>query len=66
MALAQCGFKLEKEMTKEEIKQIRLSLKLSQKQFGELIGYSRQHLSFVERGERVVGVKLVKAVKLIK
>ena len=53
-------------MTKEEIKQIRLSLKLSQKQYGELIGYSRQHLSFVERGERVVGVKLVKAVKLIK
>ena len=51
-------------MNKEQIKQIRKTLNLTQTEFANLIGYSRQHISFVERGGiRKVGKKLVTALK---
>jgi len=50
-------------MTKEELKQLRLRLKLTQTQFSEKIGYSRQHIAAVEQGKRPIGIKLIKVIK---
>jgi transcriptional regulator with XRE-family HTH domain len=45
-------------MTKEQLLKTRKDLNLTQTQFANKIGYSRQHISFVERGVRPVGIKL--------
>ena len=49
-------------MTKEELKTLRKSLNLSQSDFGwalNPVGYSRQYISLLERGERVASKRFI-------
>ena len=41
-----------------DIKTFRTKLKLSQKAFGELVGVTRMHIYYIERGEREVSKTL--------
>jgi len=50
-------------MTKEQIKQLRKDLNLTQQQFADKIGYSREHLNYIERGTRKPGKKLLRAIE---
>ncbi len=52
-------------MTKEEIKQIRKSLSLTQQQFVDALNpsYNRVYFNLVENGKRKVGKKLIKAIR---
>jgi transcriptional regulator with XRE-family HTH domain len=45
-------------MTKEQLLKIRKDLNLTQTEFANKIGYSREHIGRVERGVKPVGVKL--------
>jgi len=49
-------------MTKDQIKQLRKDLNLTQQQFADKIGYSREHLNYIERGTRKPGKKLLRAI----
>jgi len=49
-------------MTKEQIKQLRKDLNLTQQQLADEIGYSREYLNYVERGTRKAGKKLLRAI----
>jgi transcriptional regulator with XRE-family HTH domain len=50
-------------MTKDQIKQLRKDLNLTQQQFADKIGYSREHLNYIERGTRKPGKKLLRAIE---
>lgn len=52
-------------MTKEEIKQIRKFLNLTQQQFVDALNpsYNRVYFSLVENGKRKAGKKLIKAIR---
>ncbi len=47
-----------KDWKPEHIKAFRKKLKLSQKAFGDLVGVSRMHIYYIERGERVISKTL--------
>ena len=49
-------------MDNKQIKTLREKLNLSQTEFAKKIGYSREHISFVENGKRPVGIKLEKKI----
>lgn len=44
--------------TPEQIKQLRQSLRLTQKAFGEMIGTTREYVNFLEKGVRSPGKTL--------
>lgn len=52
-------------MTKEEIKQIRKSLNLTQQQFVDALNpsYNRVYFNLVENGKRKAGKKLIIAIR---
>ena len=47
-----------KDWNPEQIKAFRKKLKLSQKAFGDLIGVTRMHVYYIERGEREISKTL--------
>ena len=42
-----------KQWKPEDIKKVRLKFNLSQKAFGELLGVTRMHIYYIERGEKI-------------
>ncbi|MBC8554195.1 MAG: helix-turn-helix domain-containing protein [Candidatus Brocadiales bacterium] len=50
-----------KQWTPRQIKSFRESLKLTQQAFGELLGVTRMHIYYIERGEK----NLSKTLKLL-
>ena len=47
-----------KDWQPEQIKAFRMKLKLSQKAFGDILGVTRMHIYYIERGEREVSKTL--------
>ena len=47
-----------KDWKPENIKAFRKRLKLSQRAFGDLVGVTRMHIYYIERGERVISKTL--------
>ncbi len=47
-----------KKWNPEQIKAFRKKLKLSQKAFGDILGVTRMHIYYIERGEREVSKTL--------